>query len=111
MDTTLDESRKIRRTVRDLVALSTLPAVWVGYHPPQIAESLADLLLDSLSLDFIYLRLWGEASGPVAEVARTGRRPASAGQARDVGGALVPWLGQLATGSVKSIPNPAGSGT
>ncbi|HUG67448.1 MAG TPA: PAS domain S-box protein, partial [Pirellulaceae bacterium] len=52
-----DENRRLRRTVRDLVALSTLPAVWIGLGPHRIASSLADVLLDTLSLDLIYVRL------------------------------------------------------
>ena len=45
--------------MRDLVALSTLPAVWAGYAPEGIAESLADILLDTLSLDLVYVRVRG----------------------------------------------------
>ena len=30
--------------MRDLVALSALPTVWVGYQPRQVAEGLADAL-------------------------------------------------------------------
>jgi hypothetical protein len=34
-----------RRTVlRDLVALSTIPAAWVGREPPAVAAGLADTL-------------------------------------------------------------------
>ena len=48
----LEENRRLRRTMRDLVALSTLPAVWTGLGPEGIARSLADVLLNTLSLDF-----------------------------------------------------------
>jgi hypothetical protein len=37
------------------VALSALPAVWVGYQSSQIAEGLADLPLSKLGLDLVYL--------------------------------------------------------
>ena len=47
----LEENRRLRRTMRDLVALSTLPAVWTGLGPEGIARSLADVLLNTLSLD------------------------------------------------------------
>jgi hypothetical protein len=36
--------------MRDLVALSALPAVWAGYEPRQVAEGLADVLLSTLGL-------------------------------------------------------------
>lgn len=31
--------RSVPHTLRDLVALSALPAIWIGYQPPQVAES------------------------------------------------------------------------
>jgi hypothetical protein len=46
-----DETLTLRRTMRDLVALSALPAVWTGYRPLQVAESLTDVLLSTLRLD------------------------------------------------------------
>ena len=62
MDSTenaIEENRRLRRTMRDLVALSTLPAVWTGLGPEGIARSLADVLFATLSLDLIYIRLPG----------------------------------------------------
>jgi GAF domain-containing protein len=38
----IPEASRLRRCVRDLVALSTLPALWAGRDPAHIAESLAD---------------------------------------------------------------------
>jgi hypothetical protein len=49
--------------MRDLVALSALPAVWVGYPPRQVAEGLVDALLSTLRLDLVYLRLPGQTNG------------------------------------------------
>src|SRR5215210_3920954 len=47
-----------RRTVlRDLVALSTIPAAWVGRDPPAVAAGLADTLIGLLRLDFAFVRL------------------------------------------------------
>ena len=57
--------------MRDLVALSALPAVWAGYQPRQVAEGLADVLLSTLRLDLVYLRLPGPTEGQEIEVART----------------------------------------
>ena len=56
--------------MRDLVALSALPAVWAGYQPLQVAEGLADVLLATLDLDLVYLRLAGEREGQEIEVDR-----------------------------------------
>src|SRR5262249_40576855 len=59
MEPVSDESRTLRRTMRDLVALSALPAVWPGSRPHQVAEGLADVLLRALPLDLVYIRLAG----------------------------------------------------
>src|SRR5258708_19582031 len=92
METLSDETRKVRRTIRDLVAFSALPAIWVGYQPRQVAESLADLLLNTLRLEFVYLRLRGPADGQEIEVARTGRRSTTAGETEVIRRAIPPCL-------------------
>ena len=51
------EIPRLRATVRDLLALSTIPEAWVGREPPAIATDLADLLVGSLELDFAFVRL------------------------------------------------------
>jgi hypothetical protein len=48
METSADAIQSLRRCIRDLVALSTLPEVWVDQSPLAIAESLADVLLSTL---------------------------------------------------------------
>src|ERR671925_306134 len=47
----------LRAVLRDLVALSAMPAAWVGREPSAVAAGLADTLLGLLRLDFIYVRL------------------------------------------------------
>lgn len=42
----------LRQCVRDLLALSTLPAIWVNADPHYIAESLAKLVVSLLDADF-----------------------------------------------------------
>src|SRR6266849_10501839 len=48
---------RLRATVRDLLALSAIPEVWVGREPAALATELADLLIESLHLDFAFVRL------------------------------------------------------
>src|SRR3954452_15425430 len=96
--------------MRDLVALSALPAVWAGYQPRQVAEGLAEVLLPTLRLDLVYLRLPGQTERQEIEVARTAGRPATPDQTRDLGRALAPWLDGGTADPAPSIPNPAGGG-
>jgi PAS domain S-box-containing protein len=51
------EVGRLRAAVRDLLALSAIPEVWVGKEPPALATELADLLIESLHLDFAFVRL------------------------------------------------------
>jgi len=87
-----DEIRTLRRTMRDLVALSALPAVWAGYGPLQVAEGLADVLLSTLRLVLVYIRLPGQTEGQEIEVAHTAGGSTPTGKTRDIGRALAPWL-------------------
>ena len=63
------DTTRLRTTLRDLVALSTFPAAWVGQEPSAIAAGLADLLIGSLYLDFAFVRLRDPKGGAV-EVTR-----------------------------------------
>lgn len=52
-----DEIFILRRYLRDLAALSNLPATWAGYDQERMAESLADVLMGAPSLDLITSKL------------------------------------------------------
>src|SRR4051794_13649861 len=109
--TARDENQRLRRTMRDLVALSTLPAVWTGLGPDGIARSLADVLLSTLALDFVYVRLTDpDGAGPV-EVVRGkhfASKHASAAHAGAVRAALAPLLGAEQAEPPATIPDPFG---
>jgi signal transduction histidine kinase len=60
-----------RRTLlRDLVALSTIPAAWVGREPPAVAAGLADTLIGLLQLDFVFVRLCDPGGAGTVDVTR-----------------------------------------
>src|SRR5260370_7155583 len=64
------EALRLRRALRDLVALSTVPAAWVGREPPAIAAGLADVLVNSLHLDFAFVRLCDPNGTAAVEITR-----------------------------------------
>ncbi|PYT96914.1 MAG: hypothetical protein DMG38_21980 [Acidobacteria bacterium] len=64
------EAGALRAALRELVALSTIPAAWVGREPPIIAAGLADALVGSLNLDFAFVRLCDPQGAGVIEVTR-----------------------------------------
>ncbi|MGH3851593.1 MAG: sensor histidine kinase, partial [Pseudonocardiaceae bacterium] len=47
----------LRTVLRDLVALSAIPAAWVGKEPAAVAAGLAEALIGLLQLDFVFVRL------------------------------------------------------
>ena len=106
-----EENRRLRRTMRDLVALSTLPAVWTGLGPDGIARSLADVLLNTLSLDLIYVRLAG-LTGEGRDRSRPQQAPPRRRTRRGgEGGARPAARRPTAAEPPATIPDPFGAGT
>jgi signal transduction histidine kinase len=64
-----DENLRLRAALRDLVALSTLPAGWIGIEPRTIAAGLADILAGSLDFDFAFVRFLDSTGGATIDVA------------------------------------------
>jgi PAS domain S-box-containing protein len=64
------ENQRLRAALRDLVAVSTIPAAWVGKDARTIPADLADALVGSLRLDFAFARLRDPSSDIAAEATR-----------------------------------------
>jgi PAS domain S-box-containing protein len=64
------ETVALRTALRELLALSTIRAAWVGKEPPVIAAGLADVLVGSLQLDFVFVRLCDPKGGAAIKVTR-----------------------------------------
>ncbi len=108
-DDAVIENRRLRRTMRDLVALSALPAIWTGLGEEGIGRSLADALLSMLSLDLVYIRFAAQSDQQPLEFLRTKERTADPQISAKVRAAIVPLL--HGDGAPASIPNPLGNGT
>ena len=74
-DSSTEENRRLRRIIRDLVALASVPAAWMGREPQQVAESFVDSLMSALRLDGAYLRL-NRVNGKVIQASRALECPA-----------------------------------
>jgi signal transduction histidine kinase len=66
----LSDPSELRRCIRDLVALSTLPAIWKDYNPYQTAASAAVALVAMLDADFVYLFIPDQGDGSSIDVIR-----------------------------------------
>ncbi|HET9285235.1 MAG TPA: PAS domain S-box protein [Candidatus Angelobacter sp.] len=56
----LREAVLLRRAMRDLLALCTIPAAWVGREPDAIAKGVVDVLVTALRVECGYLMLRGD---------------------------------------------------
>jgi signal transduction histidine kinase len=66
----LTDPVELRRSIRDLINLSTLPARWTGSGPDQIAEDIIGVLLSMLDTEFIYLTIPSNRNMIAIEIAR-----------------------------------------
>lgn len=78
-------------SLRDVVALSTLPAIWTGAEPLRIAESLAASLFTMLGSEFVYVSFMLDGSAPPVTVAQTGRDNTDQALAEQIGSAVMDW--------------------
>jgi signal transduction histidine kinase len=67
--TPAEQVRQLQRSMNDLVSLMALPAMWTGGDPSHIVDTLLDVLLSMLHLDFAYMLL-NESEGSLTEVVR-----------------------------------------
>lgn len=67
----LFEPLELQHCIRDLVALSTLPALWRNYNTSQIAESVAAALISMLDAEVIYVSAPGLRDEDAVNVLRT----------------------------------------
>ena len=67
----VSELDSLRQTTRDLVALTTLPAIWGDLPPEYAVDSLAEVLLRMLDLDLVHVRLLGSVDGNAYDTTRS----------------------------------------
>src|SRR5579884_3088995 len=83
--------RKPDNSLRDVVALSTLPAIWTGAQPLRIAESLAATVFRMLDPEFVFVSFVLSASTPPVAIAQTGRYENNPALAQQIASAVVEW--------------------
>jgi signal transduction histidine kinase len=99
------EPDSFRRGIRDLVALTSLPAVWAGGSPQWIAESLADVLLTTLNLDIILIHLKNPPKAASLKIIQTPHRMKGTDTQR-VSNVLASFIRPELHNQVITIPHP-----
>jgi PAS domain S-box-containing protein len=93
---------ELRRLVRDLIALSALPAMWKDYEPSRIADSAASALASMIGANFVYVGLPGER--PPIDIVMT-PTPVDAARRDSIAAAVKREIGRA--GGRQAIPNPS----
>jgi hypothetical protein len=88
----VSDPQELRRCIRDLVALSTLPAAWKTYDPQPIADSVAEALLSMVNAEFVHIVLPDHRDEPVVEVTRIRDGTTSCASSSLPRGGLLDWL-------------------
>ena len=109
--TTLSIPADEDRCLRDIVALSTLPAIWSGAEPPRIAESLAAALFATLGPELVYVSLAEGPHRPPAAVAQIDRCETSPAVAASLGPVILEWVRSRDADELLYVPNPLRPGT
>ncbi|WP_309089913.1 ATP-binding protein [Phenylobacterium sp.] len=106
----LKDEAEARRCLRDIVALSTLPALWFGADRVRLTESLAAALFTTLGPDFVCALCVTDSAKPPVVVAQTGRYESSPELADRVAPLLMEWARTHDPDELLRLPNPRGSG-
>ena len=88
----VNEIKRLKDCINNLISVQALPAIWSGGQPSQIVSALLDMLLEMLSLDFAYARLKDSTGGAPLEMARLAQDRNLTAQPQMIGRALHPWL-------------------
>ena len=109
MEVVSDELHMLQRGIRDLVALTALPAIWLDSQPWDIVRGLCDVVITTLPVDVVYACFPGMPHGTPNEFLRTREQYADAAQTTAIGKKLSPWLNIGNAGLDLSISDPFGS--
>jgi PAS domain S-box-containing protein len=94
---------ELRRLVRDLIALSALPAMWKDYDPGRVADSAASALASMIDANFVYVGLPGEH--PPIEIVMT-PTPVDATRRDSIAAAVKREMGRARGRQAIPIANP-----
>ncbi len=110
-DVAIQESLVTRKLLRDLVAISSMPGLWVHRNPREIATGLAGVLVNTLFLDLVYISLDADPDQQNIEVAYSKNGSLGKEEASAIGDLLQPVLSKSKSqGITLPFGNPIGEG-
>lgn len=105
------EVERLRQITRDVIAISTLPAIWGGLNPEGVVRSLSTVLLNTLHLDLVYIRLDNSGANDAIETLCRKHHRVAEPYLDQVRTALAPFLKQFDANQTGTIPDPFGDGS
>lgn len=105
----LSDPHALRRCIRDLVALATLPAIWRDFDTSQIVDSVSAALLSMLSADFVHVEVPEQQGEATIEATHVGSA-VPRGSLGSIRAALRAALVGHASERTLSIRDPLGNG-
>ncbi len=110
-DMLLHEQPVSRAVLRDLIAISSLPGLWMYRSSSEIASGLAGVLTSTLDLDLVYLVFPGAREAGKIEVSYARKGDLGTETTRQIGKLLEPILAKPeAEDQAVMISNPLGDG-
>jgi hypothetical protein len=104
------EIRLLKACINNLIGIQALPAIWNGGQPSQIVNTLLDILLEMLKLDFAYAQLNDSVGGAPFETLRLASNRSVTIQPQVIGREVNPWLGSVVGTLPLRVRNPIGDG-
>jgi Signal transduction histidine kinase len=104
-----DDSKLLERCINDLIVVMALPAMWTVRDPSKIAETLLDVLVRMLRLDFAHVILRESVDGTAIERVRSAE--STNVEPEVISRALGRWLKGEIPGQRAVVPNPVGNGS
>jgi PAS domain S-box-containing protein len=104
------EVTALRRTIRDMAALATLPAIWISSDLPDSLQNLAEALAAAVRARFVFIRVI-PAPGETVDVASLNSVRARRGLVEEVRDHLARHLDLSGQALPDTIPSPEGDGS
>ena len=99
-----------QRGLRDVLALATLPAIWIGAEPRRLAESLAAALYATLEPELVFVCVEGAAGAPRVPVVQIGRHTTDATLAHALCERITAWAREHDPDELLVVAHPSGNG-
>jgi len=103
------EIKHLQRCMNDLISLLALAAIWRGSEPSHVVQTLLDVLLNMLNLDFAYARLSDAFGAMPVEIVRVADHSEINLPTQELRHLLGRWLAADTQGSRPQIQSRSGA--